>query len=117
MNQVALTEEAKLAERARAGLRMVAEGEHETMLGWLCYGKALNEGRKLFPSNELFGQWKVSSKLEGTVQGVSAAMVSSNYEFSQRDWRALSKVIFFQNAFGIRNILAGFGGALPRNSR
>jgi hypothetical protein len=47
----------KLAIRAREGLRKVALGEDQTITGWLEYGGALNEGRKEFASNELFGQW------------------------------------------------------------
>ncbi len=57
----------RLAERACDGLRMVADGEDKTMEGWLIYGAALNEGRKMFPSDEQFGQWLVSSNLDGTV--------------------------------------------------
>jgi hypothetical protein len=38
-------------------------GETQTMHGWLIYGAALNEGRELFPSDEQFGQWSVSTKL------------------------------------------------------
>jgi hypothetical protein len=73
-----LTETQRLAEAARQGLRMVAEGEDKTMLGWVIYGRALNEGRKLFPSNERFGRWVVSSNLEGTHPAdTSAAMWAS----------------------------------------
>ena len=32
----------------------------------MIYGKALNEGRKLFPSDEKFGQW-VQSNLDHTI--------------------------------------------------
>lgn len=46
---------------------MVAEGENRTMKGWLLYGQALLEGRKLFASNERFGQWLVSSNLDQTI--------------------------------------------------
>jgi hypothetical protein len=37
----------------------VADGEADTIEGWLAYGAALNEGRALFPSNEQFGQWVI----------------------------------------------------------
>ncbi|TGN58611.1 hypothetical protein E4L95_12240 [Paracoccus liaowanqingii] len=49
-----------LAEKARRGLRKVASGEYESMKGWLEYGDALNEGRRLFPGKEndrAFGAW------------------------------------------------------------
>lgn len=39
------------------GLKIVSEGEAQTIAGWLIYGKALNRGRKKFSSDELFGQW------------------------------------------------------------
>lgn len=54
----------KLAEDAREGLRMVAEGEERALTGWLKYGAALNLGRKLFTSPDGieddvgFGAWK-----------------------------------------------------------
>jgi len=52
-----------LADAARQALERVASGEADTIEGWLAYGAALNEGRGLFPSDEQFGQWLVSSKL------------------------------------------------------
>jgi phage N-6-adenine-methyltransferase len=55
-----------LAEDARNALACVESGESTALDGWLAYGAALNEGRALFPSNEQFGQWIVSSNLEGT---------------------------------------------------
>lgn len=58
-----------LAQRAREGLRKVAEGEDQTITGWLEYGAALNEGRRLHKSDELFGQWLVSSNLDKTHPG------------------------------------------------
>jgi hypothetical protein len=52
-----------LADDARSALKRVASGEENTLEGWLAYGAALNEGRKLHPSDELFGQWLVSNNL------------------------------------------------------
>lgn len=52
-----------LAEDARKGLERVASGEASAIDGWLAYGAALNEGRKLFPSDEQFGQWVRDSQL------------------------------------------------------
>ena len=40
-----------------------ASGEADTIAGWLAYGAALNEGRGMFPSDEQFGKWVVSSNL------------------------------------------------------
>jgi hypothetical protein len=54
------------AEEARRGLQMVGEGEDHVIAGWLAYGAALNKGRKMFPSNEQFGEWIVRSNLEQT---------------------------------------------------
>lgn len=45
---------------------MVAEGEARTMDGWLLYGAALNEGRKLHPSNNAFHEWLLFHQLGGT---------------------------------------------------
>ena len=50
-----------LADAAKSGLAAVARGEGEAIDGWLAYGAALNEGRALFPSNELFGKWKAET--------------------------------------------------------
>lgn len=59
----------KIVAEAVRGLKTVSEGEAETIIGWLIYGKALNDGRKLFPEDDdyNFGKWKqanVYSKLE-----------------------------------------------------
>lgn len=48
---------AELAGAAREGLTQVANGEADVVQGWLAYGAALNEGRKLFPGDREFGQW------------------------------------------------------------
>lgn len=72
---ILVTSEARVLAKAHKGLRLVAEGELKTIEGWLMYGAALNEGREMFPSNEQFGQWIVSSNLEGTHPAdTSAAM-------------------------------------------
>ena len=52
-----------LADTAQRALERVASGETDTIEGWLAYGAALNEGRGLFPSNELFGQWVIEAGL------------------------------------------------------
>ncbi|MGB3387471.1 MAG: DNA N-6-adenine-methyltransferase, partial [Pseudaminobacter sp.] len=46
-----------LANDAQLALDKVARGEGDAIDGWLAYGAALNEGRGLFPSDELFGKW------------------------------------------------------------
>ena len=50
-----------LANDAKHGLEMVSKGEGQTIEGWIIYGAALNEGRSMFPSDEQFGQWVISS--------------------------------------------------------
>jgi hypothetical protein len=52
-----------LAEEARKGLASVAQGEDDTLAGWLAYGHALNEGRALFPADRQFGEWVQSANL------------------------------------------------------
>ena len=54
-----------IATEAVRGLKVVSGGEAETITGWLIYGAALNEGRKLFPKDELFGQWIGDRQLGG----------------------------------------------------
>ena len=54
---------AALAGDAQIALDKVAKGEADAIEGWLAYGAALNEGRALFPSDEQFGEWVVSSNL------------------------------------------------------
>ena len=86
-DQLTLTETARLAEQAKAGLRMVAEGENRTMAGWLVYGNALNEGRALFPSDEKFGQWVCNNLAHTERHDRAAAMwatVSSKLELTRR---------------------------------
>jgi len=46
---------------------------NQTLAGWLLYGEALNEGRELFPSNNRFHEWKVSSQLATTNRDDEAA--------------------------------------------
>lgn len=51
---------------ARKGLLMVALGEDRTIDGWLIYGEALNEGRKLFPEGDKdFGKRVSHHQLDG----------------------------------------------------
>lgn len=59
----AMTEAARLAEEARKGLLMVAQGEDRTIDGWLVYGAALNEGRKLHDGDLEFGRWVRTANL------------------------------------------------------
>jgi hypothetical protein len=61
------------AEEARRGLQMVGEGEGHVIAGWLTYGAALTKGRKRFPSNNLFHEWKLSLQLATTSRNDEAA--------------------------------------------
>lgn len=56
----------QMAVEGRRALAKIDKGEADALDGWLAYGHAMNEGRALFPSDEQFGQWVVSSKLEVT---------------------------------------------------
>jgi hypothetical protein len=56
----------KIVAEAVRGLKVVEEGEAQTIVGWIIYGTALNMGRKMFPSNNLFHEWMVSRQLAGT---------------------------------------------------
>ncbi|WP_422049734.1 hypothetical protein [Shimia sp.] len=49
--------------------------------------------------------------------GMAQAAFSSDYDFSQKDAKAVAKVIMFQNAFGIRNVIAAISGQLPDHSQ
>lgn len=49
---------AVLADEAKGALGPIVQGEEFTIGGWLAYGRALNEGRALFPDDDkAFGQW------------------------------------------------------------
>lgn len=67
---------AALAGDARIALDRVAQGEADTIDGWIAYGAALNEGRSLFPGDKEFGEWLRSSNLEEDIHPAeqSAAM-------------------------------------------
>lgn len=60
---------ASVVEKAKAALARIQRGEGITWEGWRDYGKALNDGRKDFPSDEEFGQWVVSEGLDKFVCG------------------------------------------------
>lgn len=49
--------------------------------------------------------------------GVVQSALNPNYSFSERDFKALTKVSLFQNMFAVRNVLAVIGGALPETSQ
>nr|RQP07071.1 MAG: hypothetical protein D1H97_04500 [Paracoccus sp. BP8] len=55
--------------------------------------------------------------LERGVAGASASIISPDYKLSQQDWRALSSLAIFQNAFIVRNGLAMMGADLPQYSQ
>lgn len=62
------------------------------------------------PSLDLFNSTK------DVARAVTAPFTRDDYEFSQQDWRAVTSVLMFQNAFAIRNGLALLGSDLPRYS-
>ena len=57
----------KIVAEAVRGLKVVEEGESRTVEGWLIYGKALNEGRGVFPKgdNKRFSEWLATNNLMG----------------------------------------------------
>lgn len=103
------------AEEARRGLRMVEAGEEKTMEGWLIYGAALNEGRKLYPKgdNERFGIWMDEQGLRafptrklrlGDDDRAAAMWAAGNPEQFQETHKAHPRVRT------IRGLLAGHQG-------
>jgi len=58
-----------VVQSARKALDRVYAGEEMSWEAWRDYGKALNEGREAFPSNEEFGKWVVSEDLDKFVCG------------------------------------------------
>jgi len=55
--------------------------------------------------------------LERGIKGATKAAFTNDYDFSQKDWKAVTKLFFFQNAFGIRNATAALGADLPTYSQ
>jgi hypothetical protein len=50
------------------------------------------------------------------LRGVTASTLRDDYSYSQQDFRALTSILPFQNAMGIRNIYQMLGQTLPRFS-
>lgn len=67
----------KIVAEAIRGLRVVEEGEAQTIAGWIIYGKALNVGREKFPNggqgDKDFGAWIVDRQLVGPTDHDRAA--------------------------------------------
>lgn len=82
-----------MAEIAREGLRQVAEGEDKVIGGWLLYGAALNEGRKMFPRGDdtRFSRWVADCNLQFEVcpNDRAAAMWAAGDRDTFRDLRRL----------------------------
>lgn len=59
----------KIVAEAVRGLKVVEDGEAQTIAGWLIYGAALNRGRKMFSKggqgDKDFGAWIVAQQLDG----------------------------------------------------
>lgn len=51
------------------------------------------------------------------IGGTLKALVNEDYDFSQQDFRAITSIAPWQNAFGIRNVLAAVTGSLPKYSQ
>jgi hypothetical protein len=54
----------KIVAEAVRGLKVVEEGEGQTIAGWLIYGEALNRGRRMFLGDLEFGQWVSECQLD-----------------------------------------------------
>lgn len=63
------------------------------------------------PSLDLFNNTKHG------LRALVAPAISDGYQFSQQDWRAVTSLFMFQNAFIVRNGLAMMGADLPRFSQ
>lgn len=55
----------KIVAEAVRGLKVVEEGEAQSVVGWLIYGEALNRGRGMFPKgdNKRFSEWAATANL------------------------------------------------------
>lgn len=98
MTELTVSEEARLAEEARRGLRMVEAGEEKTMEGWLVYGAALNDGRKRYATggqgDKDFGAWVVAHQLDGPddMNRLAAMWAAGNPEQFQETHKAHPRV-------------------------
>lgn len=58
--------------------------------------------------------------IDGTFRGVGGAVqgaVNPDYDFSQRDAQSLTKLLAFQNMFGVRNMMSVISDPLPEQSQ
>lgn len=54
----------KIVAEAVRGLKVVEDGEAQSVVGWLIYGEALNVGREKFDGDLEFGQWVALCQLD-----------------------------------------------------
>ena len=108
-NGIAVRDEAIVIEKARQGLALVASGEERTIEGWLMYGEALLEGRKLYPSDKEFGKWVVESQLASVGMNERASAIWAA-EFPE-DFEATRKA--FPNVRTVRGLHAKFKAPTP----
>ena len=59
----------------------------------------------------------VSSLSRGGRGLVAPTVQGGDYQFSQADYRAITKLLPFQNMFGVQNMLRAMGGNLPEESK
>lgn len=55
--------------------------------------------------------------IERGVKGITSSILNPDYDFSQQDYKAVTKLFFLQNAFVVRNVLASIGGNFPKYSQ
>jgi hypothetical protein len=67
-------------------------GETQTMIGWIIYGEALNEGRELFPRGDdrRFSDWIANANLPSVDPHDRAAAMwaAGNPEEYRETWKA-----------------------------
>ena len=103
----------------RAGFATIVPGAVDSMAGIAGYEPVFAYGRTTgLASNALFGNptTDLIDKSLRALQGGVASAMRDDYDFSQQDFRALTSVLPFQNAMGIRNIYQSLGQNLPRFS-
>lgn len=101
----------------RAGFSTIVPGAADTMLTMAGFEPVFAYGRSTgMASDALFGNPTVDllNSAARAGQGLIAAGLRDDYDFSQQDLNALKSVTPFQNAMGIRNIYHLLGNELPR---
>jgi hypothetical protein len=103
----------------RAGFSTIVPGAVDTMLWAAGHEPVFAYGRTTgLSSSALLGNptTDLMDKSLKALRGVTASTLRDDYSYSQQDFRALTSILPFQNAMGIRNIYQMLGQTLPRFS-